>query len=86
MTELMYALFEYTRDKEVPKYLLDQEYTQAVQVVKKRREKLCAEDPSHFREIEDLLDEVDLGQSFELEAMFQATLALASELLRLRQA
>ena len=80
MTDLMRTLYEYTREKEMRKYLLDEEYHQVQHAVKYRCDKLLERDPKLFDALDELLSEIYLGHSFEQEAMFQATLALSEAL------
>lgn len=83
MTDLMRTLYEYTREKEMGKYLLDEEYHQVQRAVKYQQDALLERDPGLFDALDSLLSEINLGHAFEQEAMFQAALGLSGDLRQL---
>ena len=80
MTDLMLTLYEYTRDKEMGKYLLDEEYRSVRQAIRWQQESILQQTPALFDPLDDLLSEINLERAFELEAMFQAAFWLGTRL------
>ena len=83
MTDLMYALYDYTRKKEMGKYLLDEEYQRGQYVIGRQQENLLKKHPEVEDALEKLLAEIYLHHDFRQEAMFQAALFLGQRLSRL---
>lgn len=83
MTELIHVLYEYAQTKEMPKYLLSEEYRESERMIRRQREALMRLSPELNDKIDDLIGEIYLEHSLELEAMFEAALATARQLPRL---
>ena len=81
MTELMRSLYEYTLAHRYVQPVCDPEYRSAdtsAQIQEDRLRQML--DPEGRKALGAVLDELSLLHSLELEAMFQATLALSREL------
>ena len=83
MTEAMRVLYQYAQEREVRKYLLDPEYRNICRAEQRQTQALLEKYPDIGPQLDDLLSESNLSQSFEQKAMFQAAFAIA---LRLFQA
>ena len=80
MTEQTRVLYEYTRSREMPKYLLTEEYREVEWAIRCQQEALQKLSPELYDRVDDLISEVNLERALELEAMFEAALALCQEL------
>lgn len=83
MTDLTRVLYEYAQDKEMPKYLLSEEYHEVERAIRRQREALMKLSPELSGRIDDLTGEIGLAHVLELEAMFEAALATVRQLPRL---
>ena len=81
MTERMRSLYEYTLTHRYVQPTCDPEYRSADTSAEIQEDRLRQMlDPEGCRALGVMLDELSLVHSLELEAMFQATLALSREL------
>ena len=79
MTDLTRVIYDYARNRELPKYLLTEEYRAVEFAIRCQQEDLEKLSPELDSKIEDLINEINL----ELEAMFEAALATGRQILRL---
>ena len=83
MTDLTRVIYEYARNREMPKYLLTEEYRAAKFAIRCQQDDLQKLSPELYDKIDDLISEINLECSLELEARFEAALATARRLPRL---
>ena len=80
MTDLTRVLYEYVQSREMPKYLLSEEYRDAERAIRFQREALMELSPELSARISNLIGEIGLEHTLELEARFEAALAAARQL------
>lgn len=83
MTDLMQALYDYTRNYETNKYLAHHEFHMAETNIISCQEKLLQEFPELYPQLDALLCEMNLSSSLEHEAIFQAAFYLGIKLSKL---
>lgn len=83
MTDLTRVIYDYARNREMPKYLLSEEYRTVEFAIRCQQEDLEKLSPDLDSKIEDLINEINLERNLELEAMFEAALATGRQILRL---
>ena len=84
MLDTVRILYEYTLKNRVPGFLTGAEYEEVCQVAKGREEELYRLLPQERQQsLEDYSRELELKETIELEAMFQAALSVGMELSRL---
>lgn len=83
MTDLTRVIYDYARNRELPKYLLTEEYRAVEFAIRCQQEDLEKLSPELDSKIEDLINEINLERNLELEAMFEAALATGRQILRL---
>ena len=80
MTDAMRVLYQYAQEREVRKYLLSPEYCNICQAEERQTQALLEKYPDIGPQLDDLLSESNLSQSFEQEAIFQAAFVIAADL------
>jgi len=83
MTDLTRVIYDYARNRELPKYLLTEEYRAVEVSIRCQQKDLEKLSPELDSKIEDLINEINLERNLELEAMFEAALATARQIPRL---
>jgi len=81
MTDLMLTLYQFAVTRRMGYLMEDPEYADCSRCVRLQAERLRARlDDAGKKNLDDLLGELELERSVELEAMFQAAFSLSREL------